>query len=311
MRKDIIYTLESPYRENLDIMGYRFGEGEKSACIVGPIRGNEVQQLYVCSQLIKKLKELENKGAIIEGKEILVIPSVNHYAMNIGKRFWAVDNTDINRMFPGYNLGETTQRIASGVFEEVKDYTYGIQFPSFYLPGDFTPHVRMMATGFQDPLMADLFGLPYSVIRKPRPIDTTTLNYNWQVWETKAFSIYTCKTDEIDEVSAAQAVSAVLRFLQKVGVIKYNAHSGYATKTLWENDLVTIKTTVSGIYRRIRKCGEEVEQGDILAEILDPYEGEVVSQIEAPVDGIIFFSHKKPLVTESEIVYKIISRLHE
>ena len=311
MKKDIIYTLESPYRENLDIMGYRFGEGEKSACIVGPIRGNEVQQLYVCSQLIKKLKELENKGAIIEGKEILVIPSVNHYAMNIGKRFWAVDNTDINRMFPGYNLGETTQRIAAGVFDEVKDYTYGIQFPSFYLPGDFAPHVRMMETGFQDPLMADLFGLPYSVIRKPQPIDTTTLNYNWQLWETKAFSLYTCKTDEIDEVSAAQAVSAVLRFLQKVGVIKYNAHSGYATKTLWENDLVTIKTTVGGIYRRIRKYGEEVEQGDILCEILDPYEGEVVSRIEAPVDGIIFFSHKKPLVTESEIVYKIISRLHE
>lgn len=311
MKKDIIYTLESPYRENLDIMGYRFGEGEKSACIVGPIRGNEIQQLYVCSQLIKKLKELENKGAIIEGKEILVIPSVNHYAMNIGKRFWAVDNTDINRMFPGYNLGETTQRIAAGVFDEVKDYTYGIQFPSFYLPGDFAPHVRMMETGFQDPLMADLFGLPYSVIRKPQPIDTTTLNYNWQLWETKAFSLYTCKTDEIDEVSAAQAVSAVLRFLQKVGVIKYNAHSGYATKTLWENDLVTIKTTVGGIYRRIRKYGEEVEQGDILCEILDPYEGEVVSRIEAPVDGIIFFSHKKPLVTESEIVYKIISRLHE
>ena len=35
--------------------------------------------------------------------------------MNIGKRFWSADNTDINRMFPGYNLGETTQRIAAGV----------------------------------------------------------------------------------------------------------------------------------------------------------------------------------------------------
>ena len=34
--------------------------------------------------------------------------------------------------------------------------------------------------------MAD-FGLPYAFIRTPRPYDTTTLNYNWQIWETKAF----------------------------------------------------------------------------------------------------------------------------
>lgn len=31
----------------------------------------------------------------------------------------------------------------------------------------------------------------YVVMRKPEPIDTTTLNYNWQVWETNAFSVYT------------------------------------------------------------------------------------------------------------------------
>ena len=28
-------------------------------------------------------------------------------------------------------------------------------------------------------------------MRKPEPIDTTTLNYNWQTWETNAFSVYT------------------------------------------------------------------------------------------------------------------------
>jgi hypothetical protein len=33
-------------------------------------------------------------------------------------------------MFPGYDAGETTQRIAAGVFEKIKDYEYGIQFAS-------------------------------------------------------------------------------------------------------------------------------------------------------------------------------------
>lgn len=140
MLKETIYSLKAPYRDELRISGYRFGQGEKAACIIGSIRGNEVQRLYVCSQLIKALKELKAHGSIVSGKEILVIPSVNHYSMNIGKRFWAVDNTDINRMFPGYDKGETTQRIAAEYLRKPKNIVMGIQFASFYMPGDFVPH---------------------------------------------------------------------------------------------------------------------------------------------------------------------------
>ena len=43
MKKTEIFTLGSPYREDLKITGYTFGQGQKSACIVGSIRGNEVQ----------------------------------------------------------------------------------------------------------------------------------------------------------------------------------------------------------------------------------------------------------------------------
>ena len=184
------------------------------------MRGKEGQQLDVCARSIRRVGEVEAAHAITADREILVIPSVNHHAMNLGKRFWPVDNTDINRMFPGYDLGETTQRIAAGVFDKVKDYDYGIQFASFYLPGDFIPHVRMMDTGRQNTSLAGLFGLPYVVVRRPKPIDTTTLNYNWQIWDTSAFSLYTTETDFIDEVSARQAVAAVLRFLTRMGILK-------------------------------------------------------------------------------------------
>ena len=115
MRKIEVYKMGSPYREDLSISGYSFGHGRRSACIVGSIRGNEVQQLYVCSQIIRKLGELEAAHAIASDKEILVISSVNQHAMNIGKRFWPEDNTEINRLFAGYDLGETTQRIGAGV----------------------------------------------------------------------------------------------------------------------------------------------------------------------------------------------------
>lgn len=310
MIKESLYTFKSPYRQDMHMYGYHFGRGEKSACIVGAIRGNEVQQLYICSKLVQSLKELEQKGAIASGKCITVIPSVNHYSMNVGKRFWPSDNTDINRMFPGYNLGETTQRIAAGLFEAVKGYEYGIQLASFYIPGDFVAHVRMMDTGYQNASLANLFGLPYVVIRKPRPIDTTTLNYNWQVWESNAFSVYTNKTDSIDEQSAQQAVSAILRFLNRMGILRYNCHGGFISSTINEDELMSVVSDVPGIFLRRKNAGEEVQVGDVLAEIIDPLEGEIREQILAPSDGVIFFAHDEPLVMEHSTVFKLIKRLH-
>ena len=116
MRKRIIYQMNGLYRDDFRITGYEFGEGENAVCIVGSSRGNEVQQIYCCSKLIKKFRQLEAEGRIEKGQKILIIPSMNSSSMNIQKRFWPTDNTDINRMFPGYDLGETTQRIADGVF---------------------------------------------------------------------------------------------------------------------------------------------------------------------------------------------------
>ncbi len=311
MHKDILYTIKSSFRSEMNVLGYRFGKGENASCIVGPTRGNEVQQLYICSQLVKALSKLEKTGAIVNHNEIMVIPSVNHYSINIEKRFWAMDNTDINRMFPGDAEDETTKRIAAGIFEAVKDYNYGIQFASFHTPGDFIPHVRMMETGYQNTSLANLFGLPYVVTRKPKPIDTGTLNYNWQMKGTNAFSVYTSATDRIDEKSAKQAVSSVLRFLTRMGIIKYNCHNGFIATTLEEETLMSIRADVSGIYRRFKDPGDEVAFGELLAEVVDPIEGEVISQIIAPSDGIIFFAHGKPLVIENCTVYKLIRRLHE
>ena len=53
----------------------------------------------------------------------MVIPWVNYYGMNIGKRFWPVDNTDINRKFPGMDYGDTTERIAAGVLSAIREYS--------------------------------------------------------------------------------------------------------------------------------------------------------------------------------------------
>jgi len=305
MKKKIVYEIKGLYRDNFRVTGYEFGKGQKSLCIVGSMRGNEVQQLYCCSLLVKKFKQLEEEGRILPGVKILIIPCCNPYSMNIQKRFWPIDNTDINRMFPGYNLGETTQRIASGVFSTIKDYRYGIQFTSFYMPGEFVPHVRMMDEGFSDVETALKFGMPYVVKRTVRPYDTATLNYNWQVWDTKAYSLFTSTTSRIDKKSAGQAVLAVMRFCAGLNLIKYQESHERKSKVISDQSLISVQTAKSGIFDPLVRVGDFLEEGTPIANIVNPYDGEIMETLYTPMSGTLFFMHSDPLTYANTSVAKI------
>lgn len=92
MNKEVIFTMNTAFRGEYTIHGYSYGKGEKSACIVGAMRGNEYQQLYICSLLAQKLAELEAQGDIAAGKEILLIPTLNYSSMNAKKTKWISDD---------------------------------------------------------------------------------------------------------------------------------------------------------------------------------------------------------------------------
>ncbi len=307
MKKKILYEIKGLYRDNLRVTGFEFGEGKPSLCIVGTMRGNEVQQLYCCSNLVKKFKQLEEEGRIRDGNKILIIPSCNPYSMNIQKRFWPIDNTDVNRMFPGYDLGETTQRIADGVFKAIQEYEYGIQFTSFYMPGDFMPHVRYMDEGYSDVETARLFGLPYVVKRAVRPYDTATLNYNWQVWNTKAYSLYSTTTSSIDPKSAGQIVLSVLRFCSGLGFVKYHDSKKLESKVVMDTEMASVQTAKSGIFEALVQAGDTVMEGTPLANIIDAYEGRILETLYAPIDAKVFFIHNEPLTYANTAVFKLVA----
>ena len=107
--------------------------------------------------------------------------------------------------------------------------------------------------------------------------------------EHHAFSIYTGACDQVDESSAKQAVSAVLRFLTRMGILRYTSHSGYIASVVVEQDLTSVCSDNAGIYRRYFKPGDEVKRGEVLADVISPDDGSVISQIHSPTEGTILF----------------------
>ncbi|ACV23293.1 M14 family metallopeptidase [Slackia heliotrinireducens] len=327
MLEESLFSLAMPYRQDMEVRSFSFGvtpdgrvlggegdaaarpeEFENAICFVAGIRGNEVQQTYICARLVHKLRRLEAEGSIVPGQRIMVVPCVNPASMNNRKRFWVGDNTDVNRMMPGYNLGETTQRIAAALFERVQGFRYGVHFSSYYLEGDFMEHVRVMnGPGIQTDNGAD-FGLAYVLNHVPGSFDTTTLHYNWRLWDTEAYTLYTKETDLVDENSAATIVRACLRFLDARGIIDRPCHGGMRSTTFAERGLVPVQVNCGGVFKRVAELGDIVRSGHVLAQVIDPLRGDVLEEVKAPHGGVVFFACRAPLVNEQTLAFQIVPR---
>ena len=307
MKKEVIYTVPSYFRDDMKILSYRFGKGEKSCVILGALRGDEVQQLYVCARLVSFLRDVEKDGGLMPGRTVTVIPTAIGASMNVGTRLWAPENQDINRCFPGDAGGSTTERIADGLFSTLRLYRYGVQLTSFYQPGSFVPHVRVMDTGRQNPELGCEFGLPYVYVRQPRITDRTTLNYVWQLSGTQAYSLYAGKTREIDETAAEMTLRAIIRFLNSRGIIRSDNSPGHISSVITENDLTQVSAGSAGLLRRIKLAGAHVRRGEQLAFLVHPFDGSVREVLKTPVTGVLFFVQDGPFIPQYSPVFQVLT----
>ena len=148
--------------------------------------------------------------------------------------------------------------------------------------------------------------MPYIMLRNPKPYDTTTLNYEWQIWGTQAFSIYTPGTERIDKVQANAGINAVLRFLASRGLLTISQDGGFRSRIIEEQELITVRTKQAGILFLNCKCGDHIREGEVIARILNAYEGDTMEEIKSPCSGRIFYQCSNPLIYSNTAVAKII-----
>ncbi len=306
MEKIEILKIESLSRAPLVVEGYLFkGSNPKApkVAIVGAMEGDSILPLYCASSLVdffkNKIEEEKIKG------DILIIPSINHYALNIGKRFWPLDNTDINMMFPGYEFGETTQRIAKKVFDAINGYDYGIILERRPDPATCVPYIKLYKSGYEDLLAAKRFGFKLIHHRTMKSIDTVTLQYNWQLWGTKAFSVICPSDNQVDKKIASQINQAIIRFMDKSKIINYHIFNGYESTIMDRNTISIVKSPKSGIFIPKELAGNYVSKDQIIGEIVDSLEGNIIHQFLAPCNGMITCFYSNSLIYEHAVAFRI------
>ena len=73
-----------------------------------------------------------------------------------------------------------------------------------------------------------------------------------------------------------------------------------------DKEFISVRTAKSGFFEPLVKAGDNVELGRPLANIINPYEGNIIETLYSPVGGTIFFIHNEPLTYASTAVIKIL-----
>ena len=306
MQKIEILRIESLSRAPLVVEGYLFkGTSAKApkVAIIGAMEGEGILPLYCASSLVDFFKNKIDKKKI-KG-DVLIIPSINHYALNIGKRFWPLDNTDINMMFPGYGLGETTQRIAKKIFDAIQGYDYGIILERRPDPATCLPYIKLYKSGYEDILGAKRFGFKMIHHRTMKSIDTVTLQYNWQLWGTKAYSVMCPSSNQVDKKIASQINQAIIRFMDKSKIINYHIFNGYESTVIDRKSIEIIKSPKSGIFIPKELPGNYVSKGQVIGEIVDSLEGNIVTEFISPCNGMITCHYSNSLIYEHAVAFRL------
>ena len=306
MNKIEIFRFESLNRSPLIVEGYLF-EGidpkAPSIAIVGAMEGETIMPLYTASKLVDFLRN-SSKEQILGN--ILVIPSINHYALNINERFWPLDKTDINMMFPGYDQGETTQRIAKKLFDALQGYTHGIILKTREGVSTCIPYIKLFESGYEDLESARLFGYRLIHHKSLKPTDTVSLQYNWQLWGTKAYSVICPSDAHINHDTSNEVFEGIINFLNKTGILNYKILTGYNSTVIKNSDVEIIQTSKSGIFVPRKKVGSYVKKDEMIGKIIHSLEGKIIHRIMAPCDGMIACSYKNGLIFENAVAFRIV-----
>ncbi|WGD36008.1 succinylglutamate desuccinylase/aspartoacylase family protein [Olleya sp. YS] len=260
------------------------------------IHGDEVNGIEIVRQLISKGINKPKIGTTI------CIPVLNIFGfINMEREF--PDGRDLNRVFPGIKNGSLASRVAYEIIHEVVTHVDFIV--DFHTGGAFrfnAPQIRIEYGNEDDDVMAEIFGAPFILYSK---------NLNKSFRNTcnkmgKPILLYEGgKSFHIDSTITNTGVNGAKRILNHFGMLRtpFNVSEPKKscvkiTKSKW------IRANYSGMFKSTIKLGVQVNTGDTIGNITDPY-GKFNHFVRATHSGYIININQSPIVYQGDALFHI------
>jgi predicted deacylase len=306
--------MTAPTRQDFDIPWHEIGPADAPLrlALVAGLHGNELNGVFVLARLANFLQQVaagERAGTELLAR-VRVIPAVNVLGLNTRCRLWPFDGTDLNRMFPGYDAGETTQRIAHAVLRATAPAEWRVDVHSSNADFEELPQVRLYDPSEEERRAARWLGLPAVIERPVTPTVSATLANAWKLSGGRSLVIQAGQAGSLQQEHCERLFRALVDLLEQLGLVigLRLAEPENDVHFFGPRNVFPLIGEHAGWFVSRLEVGQWLQAGDLVGYVYDGFAGSLRAELRAPVSGLLAGLRRQPLLCEGDLVARLLTR---
>lgn len=259
------------------------------------VHGDEVIGVEIARRLLRVPALATMRGTL------LVVPIVNTFGF-LNRSRYLPDRRDLNRTFPGSERGSLAGRLAHIFMTEVVERSdVGIDLHSAAIHRVNLPQVRVSQTDAKASELAQRFGAPVILTSELRE---GSLRHAAQERGVPVLVYEAGEGLRFDELAVRAGVTGILRVMHALEMIPRRSVSRRQVSSIVATSSSWVRAPAGGLLRTYRPTGAQVEEGEALGVVADPF-GETEVEVHASRTGIIVGKANLPIVNEGDALFNI------
>jgi len=263
--------------------------------VCAAIHGDEVNGVEILRRLLRHRRLRNLRGTLI------AVPIVNVFGF-VGRSRYLPDRRDLNRCFPGTERGSLASRMARIFMEQVvAKATHGLDLHTGSQHRTNLPQVRVSPTDEVAHQLARAFGAPVVMESSLRDgsLRAAVAEAGLPVLVYEAGEAL-----RFDEWAIRPGLRGILRIMEALEMLPPSRKRKAPPPPLWSRASKWVRAPISGILRPVRRLGDWVEPGDLLATLGDPLGREEV-EVQSPLAGLVVGRTNLPALNEGDALYHL------
>lgn len=301
-----VTSLEMPVDEEFRIVKNHFTNGKgKRICIVTGTHGDELEGQYVCYLIAKMVKENMH---LLQGT-VDIYPALNPLGIDSMQRGVPAFDLDMNRIFPGNSRGSMIEKVAHDIYTDLSgaDMVIDIHASNIFLRE--MPQVRISEQTAELLVpYAKLMGIDFIWIHQAATVLESTLAHSLNSTGTPCLVAEMGVGGRISHAMCHQLVDGIQNMMFHMGIWQEEPDKSSLKESIVSqgNDAVAfLNATTSGVFITELHNDVTVKKGQTVGQIISPLTGDVLCDVKAPCNGLLFTLRAYPMVYEGSLLGRI------
>jgi predicted deacylase len=296
--RDVAFPVTTMATGNASSLALRVLHGAKpgpAVFVSAAIHGDEIIGTAVIQRLAQEIDPAALAGTL------LLVPAANIFGFITHNRYLP-DRRDLNRSFPGSAGGSLAGQLAHIFYREVvARCSLGIDIHSAAVHRYNLPQIRIAAGNRRLVELAMAFGAPVII---ESPLRDGSLRDLAQKNGVDMLLMEAGEALRFDRLSIETGVAGVNRVLAHLGMTEADDGLSAVGIPARANRSVWVRSPRGGVTHRVRRSGDPVRKGDLLACVAGLF-GEDAQEIVSPADGIVIGHATLPVVHQGDALFHI------